>query len=98
MRFEWPKLWPLLLWIMPDWLALSSAAAAGEPYDIVSAALLISSGGVAPIDLAEVTTGRQPTAPVRPSTPLLQSLCRFRLDVRKTRKGLESSQRFRMPA
>ena len=43
-------------------LAKSLLSSAGEPYDIVSAALLISRGGVAPIDLAEVTTGIAPTA------------------------------------
>ena len=44
-------------------LAKSLLASAGEPYDIISAALLVSRGGVAPLDLAEVTTGITPTAP-----------------------------------
>jgi sphingosine kinase len=44
-------------------LAKSLLSSAGEPYDIVSAALLVSRGGVAPLDLAEITTGIAPTAP-----------------------------------
>lgn len=44
-------------------LAKSLLSSAGEPYGIVSAALLISRGCVAPLDLAEVTTGIAPTAP-----------------------------------
>ena len=43
-------------------LAKSLLSAAGEPYGVVPAALLVARGGVSPIDIAEVNHGRATAA------------------------------------
>jgi sphingosine kinase len=49
-------------------LAKQLTVTAGEPYDIVSSALIVAKGGAVPLDLAEVTQQQGSTAPLATPT------------------------------